>query len=273
VFLLAHEVGHALKKHRTDLHEPAERRKQEIEADAFAIEVMRRIGQVPTGLDFWFDVERIRHVAPTKFPTEAEWQKYLASFDHPVTSERLEALAVAIEKAPDSFARNQDNQALWSQRSKMLAQYFRLAAPQWTTNPVARMAEYSRVRELRLADLKPRKAAFTIPGTTEQEPNFNGLFAVRRTAADGGQDRVDLLLLRSGDEVMGGYSSGKTDGFIEGKIVDGVLHFTWREGALNGRGVAQAEGETLRGTWGTGGSDEGGGEWSGVRVKKEKTGR
>lgn len=273
VFLLAHEVGHALKKHRTDLHEPAERRKQEIEADAFAIEVMRRIGQVPTGLDFWFDVERIRHVAPTKFPTEAEWQKYLASLDHPVTSERLEALAVAIEKAPDSFARNQDNQALWSQRSKMLAQYFRLAAPQWTTNPVARMAEYSRVRELRLADLKPRKAAFTIPGTTEQEPNFNGLFAVRRTAADGGQDRVDLLLLRSGDEVMGGYSSGKTDGFIEGKIVDGVLHFTWREGALNGRGVAQAEGETLRGTWGTRGSDEGGGEWSGVRVKKEKTGR
>ena len=129
-----------------------------------------------------------------------------------------------------------------------------------------RVAEYEKVRDLRLADLKPRKAAFTIPGTTEQEPDFNGLFAVRRTAADGGQDRVDLLLLRTGDEVMGGYSSGKTDGFIEGKIVDGVLHFTWREGALNGRGVAQAEGETLRGTWGTGGSEEGGGEWSGVQA-------
>ena len=72
---------------------------------------------------------------------------------------------------------------------------------------------------------------------------------------------------------MGGYSSGKTDGFIEGKIADGVLRFTWREGAINGRGVAQAEGEKLRGTWGTGGSEEGGGEWSGVRVRKEKTER
>ena len=96
---------------------------------------------------------------------------------------------------------------------------------------------------------------------------------MRRTAADGGQDRVDLLLLRTGNEVMGGYSSGKTDGFIEGKIVDGVLHFTWREGNANGKGIAQPRGETLRGTWGTGGSEEGGGEWSGVRVKKEKTGR
>jgi hypothetical protein len=89
------------------------------------------------------------------------------------------------------------------------------------------MAEYSRVEKLHAEDLKPRKSAFTIPGT-EQEPGFNGLFAVRRTAADGGQDRVDLLLLRMGDEVTGGYSNGKVDGFIEGNIKDGVLDFTWR---------------------------------------------
>jgi len=37
VFLLAHELGHALKKHRTDLRDLVEKRKQEIEADAFAI--------------------------------------------------------------------------------------------------------------------------------------------------------------------------------------------------------------------------------------------
>ena len=271
VFLLAHELGHALKKHRTDLGDPVQKRKQEIEADQFAIEVMRRLGQVPVGIEFWFDVERIRHVAPTKFPTDGEWQNYLAGLSHPVTTERLEALAAAIEKAPDSFARNQSEQALWTARSKMLAQYFRLAAP-FAANPIARMAEYSRVRELRLADLKPRKAAFTIPGG-EHESDFNGLFEVRRAAAEGGQDRVDLLLLRTGDEVMGGYSNGKVDGFVEGKIVDGVLHFAWREGKAKGRGIAQSEGETLRGTWGTGDSEQGGGEWTGVRQKKENTAR
>ncbi len=267
VFLLAHELGHALKKHRTDLKDPGQKREQEIEADQFAIDVMRRIGQVPLGIEFWFDVERIRHVAPTRYPTDAEWQKYLAGLEHPVTTERLEALAAAIEKAPDSFARNQSNQDLWTARSRMLAQYFRLAAP-FAANPIARMAEYSRVRELRLADLKPRKAAFTIPGG-EHEPDFNGLFAVRRTARDGGQDRVDLLLLRTGDEIMGGYSNGKVDGFIEGKIVDGALHFTWREGNASGRGIARSHGETLRGTWGTADSEQGGGEWTGVRQKKE----
>lgn len=270
VFLLAHELGHVLKKHQTSLRDPVQKRTQEIEADQFAIEIMRRIAQVPIGLEFWFDVERIRHVAPIKFPTDGEWQKYLGSLDHPVTTERLEALAVAIERAPDSFARNQTNQALWTQRSKILAQYFRLAAP-FASNPIARSAEYSRVRDLRLADLKPRKAAFTIPGTTDQEPEFNGLFAMRRTAANGGRDTVDLLLLRSGDEVMGGYSNGKVDGFVQGKVVDGALRFTWREGASTGRGIAQSQGDVLRGTWGNGEAEQGGGEFSGLRQKKDKT--
>lgn len=268
VFLLAHELGHALKKHRTDLGNLVEKRKQEVEADAFAIEMMRRIGQVPVGVEFWFDAEHSGHIAPRKFDTEVEWQKYLTNLDHPVTTERLEALAAAIEKAPDSFARNQTDQAQSIQRSKILAQYFRLSAPRWTTNPIAHMADYERVDGLHLSDLKPRKAAFTIPGTAK-EPDFNGLFAVRRTAAGGGQDRVDLLLLRMGKDVTGGYSNGKIDGFIEGEVRDGVLHFTWRESNANGKGAAQVEGETLRGSWGIGEAEQGGGEWTGVRQKKE----
>lgn len=274
VFLLAHELGHALKKHDTHSRDPVQKRRQEIEADAFAIEVMRRIGQVPLGVEFWFDVERIGHVqgirrvTSARFPTEAEWQKYLAGLDHPVTSERLDALATAVEKAPDSFARNQADQARWTRNSKIFAQYMRLGAPSAAIG-AARVAEYERVRDLHLEDLKPRKAAFTMPGS-EQEPAFNGLFAVRRTAAGGGQDRMDLLLLRMGDDITGGYSNGKIDGFIQGDIRNGELHFTWREGNANGHGVAQAQGETLRGTWGLGESEQGAGEFSAERQKKER---
>jgi hypothetical protein len=245
VFLLAHELGHALKKHRTDLRDAVQRRRQEIEADEFAIEIMRRIAQVPLGLEFWFDLERIRHVAPAKFPTEAEWQNYLAGLRHPVTNEGLQALAAAIEKAPDSFARNQTNQALWTQRSKMFAQMFRMSAP-FAANPVARVAEYSRVRELRLADLKPRKAGFIAPGTTGKEQDFSGLFRARR-AAKNGTDEIDLLLLRDEDEVIGSYTTANVEGSIKGKIADGVLHFTWSEGDAQGRGKAESQGETLRG--------------------------
>src|SRR5262249_10262117 len=120
-------------------------------------------------------------------------------------------------------------------------------------------------------DLKERKAAFTIPGTRDNEPEFNGLFAIRRTAVNGEQDTVDLLLLRTGDEVLGGYSNGKINGFIQGRVVDGAFHFTWREGNASGRGVAQSQGEALRGSWGTGEADQGGGEFSGARQKKGKT--
>ena len=270
-FLLAHEVGHVLKKHRTNLTDLVQKRTQEIEADSFAIEMMRRIGQVPLGLELWFDFEHSAHVAPVKFPTDAEWQKYLAGLDHPMTTERLEALAVTLETAADAFARNQSNQALWAERYKNWAQYFRLAAPRWTTNPVAHTAEYSQVQDLHVEDLKPRKTGFTIPGTTDHESDFNGLFAVRRTAANGEQDTIDLLLLRSRNEVMGGYSNGKVDGFIEGEIKDGALQFIWREGGLTGHGVAETQGERLRGTWGTGDAKKGAGEFSGVRQKKDKT--
>jgi hypothetical protein len=279
VFLLAHELGHALKKHDTRLQDPVQKRKQEIEADAFAIEVMRRIGQVPLGVEFWFDLERIGHVqgmrrlvAKQRFPTEAEWQKYLATFDHPVTNERLDALADVVEKGSDSFAHNQDNQSEWSARYKMWAQSFRLAAPPWTTNPIGRTAEYERVRDLHLDDLKPRKTLLAMLGS-EQEPDYNGLFAVRRTATGGGQDRVDLLLLRFGNDVNGGYLNSQVNGTIEGEIRDAALHFKWREGNAGGHGVAHAEGETLRGTWGVGDAEQGAGEFIGLRQKKKDAGR
>jgi len=272
VFLLAHELGHVLKKHRTDVRDPAQRRAQEIAADAFAIEVMRRMGQLPIGLEFWFDVERIRHVAPLKFPTESEWQNYLASLRHPVSKERLEGLADAIEKAPESFARIQTDQALWTARSKVVAQMFRLAAP-FAANPIARVAEYSRVRDLRLADLKPRKAAFTVPGITSgTQEDFNGLFRVRRTAKTG-SDEIDLLLLRDGDEVRGAYMKSNVRGSIEGKITNRVLDFTWNEGNAQGSGKAESQGDTFHGTWGIGEAKQGAGEFSAERQKKESTGR
>jgi hypothetical protein len=38
-----------------------------------------------------------------------------------------------------------------------------------------------------------------------------------------------------------------------------------------GVGVAETQGDTLRGTWGTGGAKQGAGEFIGVRQKRDKT--
>ena len=86
---------------------------------------------------------------------------------------------------------------------------------------VARTAEYERVRDLHVENLKPRKTLFAMLGS-EHEPDYNGLFGVRRKAADGSEDRMDLLLLRFGNDVNGGYSNGRVDGFIKARSVMGL---------------------------------------------------
>ena len=269
VLLLAHELGHVLKKHRTDATDPAQQRRQEIEADQFAIEIMRRIGQIPLGAELWFDLERIRHVAPLDYSDEAKWQKYLAGLTHPVTRERMEAFAEAIEKDPDSFARKQTNPQLWRSRARMFAQMFRLSAP-FSDNAVARAAEYSRVRQLRQSWLKPRKPGFTAPAGDGSEEDFQGLFRIRRTFADGTtRDEFDLLLLRNGDEVTGSYSTDAVKGSITGTVTGTELHLRWGEGPKRGRARLEMSGATLRGSWGTDESQDGAGKWEGARVTRQ----
>ena len=54
------------------------------------------------------------------------------------------------------------------------------------------------------------------------------------------------------------------------RMVERILG-VWREGGLNGRGLAESQGDTLRGTRGTGGAKQGAGEFIGVRQKRDKT--
>lgn len=268
VFLLGHELGHALKKDSLDGRNAQQQRTQEIEADRFGIELLRRIGQVPLGIEFWFDVERYRvRLQAEGIPSKEEWQKVLDKMDHPVTTERMIALAESIERNPESFARLQNNGPLWTSRAKMVAQMFRVAAP-FAGDRIARAAEYQRVKELRKADLKPRKAAFTLPGADGPEQAFSGLFRVRRTAKTD-TDEIDLLLLRFGDEVMGAYMKPNVQGSIQGTITNDVLHFTWTEGKTKGRGRAESKGNTFQGTWGIGEAEQGAGELNALRQEKD----
>ena len=54
------------------------------------------------------------------------------------------------------------------------------------------------------------------------------------------------------------------------RMVERILG-VWCEGGLNRHGVAESQGDMLRGTWGTGGAKKGAGEFSGVRQKRDKT--
>ena len=97
------------------------------------------------------------------------------------------------------------------------------------------------------------------------------VFATVATAQPASVDAIDLsgdytgtwgstTLHQQGDHVSGTYAHD--DGEIDGQLDDGRLRFTWREDRGRGRGtfVVEADG-TLRGTWGYGDEETGGGDW------------
>jgi Zn-dependent protease with chaperone function len=94
-FVLLHEMGHVLYQHPG--YGPgvsrARARENEDEADRFALEVLRRVGQPVSGLLFFF--LSAAHAVPHRadFGSDAEYQAHLAQATHPLTSQRITRLA------------------------------------------------------------------------------------------------------------------------------------------------------------------------------------
>lgn len=98
-FILAHELGHLMLDHRTDVNAAGSQR-QEVEADAFALEHFARLGGNPMGVfwyymtAWWYDPQdAIRRAAST----------------HPVSPERINALAARLLREPMDFAHGEEN--------------------------------------------------------------------------------------------------------------------------------------------------------------------
>jgi hypothetical protein len=89
-FLLLHELGHWHHQHKPYTAISQRRAQtQEIESDALAIEVMGRMSTPPYGIVTWFMVTGL--MAPDN-PTT-----------HPLSSTRLQSIAVALEETPERF--------------------------------------------------------------------------------------------------------------------------------------------------------------------------
>lgn len=93
-FILAHELGHLLLGHRGGLS-GAESQRQEIAADAFALDHFERLGGLPMGV-FWYYMA-------------AWWQDPVGAAGrgastHPVSPERIATLAARIAADPMAYA-------------------------------------------------------------------------------------------------------------------------------------------------------------------------
>lgn len=105
-FLMAHEYAHVMLHHQGyALISAKQAQLQEMQADDFALTVMRRIGVAPiAAVQFFLIASRLER-APGDFPDEASYQAYVKEvLTHPVSSARLHNLAAQIQAHLTAFA-------------------------------------------------------------------------------------------------------------------------------------------------------------------------
>ncbi|MEP6699063.1 MAG: M48 family metalloprotease [Verrucomicrobiota bacterium] len=279
VFILAHELGHIYHRHAgygPGVSREQSRRNEE-EADAFGLDLMRRIGVAPIGAVVFFTA--YAHWTPNRwdFPDEEKYQAYLAQATHPLTSHRMRALGQRIGEARRDFARKEANPEAVERALEYIATQIRAIADFLDDHDVQEgIAVVSRTTDLlALAPRRPGALPLAAPknGNESQstEP-FNGTYTGKISDRTGELDTI-ILLERKGSNITGAYSFGLGMGTIRGRIEGDVFLYDWRSGELSGKGKF-TEGEhpgTLVGTWGNGDSRDNAGKWNATRRKSGAT--
>ena len=242
VFIMGHEIGHLFHGHRANVGD-ARSRQQEGEADAFAVELMARMGAAPVGISVYFSL-----AAPFECAERST---------HPLSGERINRLVAALRDNASVFARNAPSPQQERQAVETIAQEL---------GKFAKLLDDPDIREtMRLAGLSSKVADFAAAArpATNRQP-FHGNYAGQWTDAKGVSLDFRMSLRRQGTTVRGNYEFGMGAAELEGTIADDQLDYAWRWGSdYFGRGKMKslANGE-LQGTWGYTRRSEGGGTLS-----------
>lgn len=270
-FVLLHEMGHIVHGHPG--YGPGVRREDaradEAEADRFALDVMRRTRSQPTGMAFLFIALAVGSDHRGDFASEADYVAALARATHPLTAERLEALARDLSDHADRFVVS-DGQHTTSREPILY-----IAGQLQQVSSLVRDTELQRfsaakARRTTLTMLAPRRPGQ--PAAPEPEAgvaqDFHGGFDGTISLPDGSLP-IRTLLRRNGDRVSGEYYYGNGEGKLDGRIQGATLHFQWREGGLVGMGAfTLQENRSFSGSWGMGQSSSDGGTWTGVPLSR-----
>jgi hypothetical protein len=272
VFLVLHELGHVLHGHPGyDAISAAQAQGNEREADRFALTVMRRIGTAPFGMVFWFQTGA--YLTPNRgdFQTDDAHAEWLQQTTHPVTEDRLRAIAAELRQSPEDFSVEFPDQA--SGREAILATAHdidRVAGVMADPSIQQLLARRGRLTEL--SALAPRRIGEALSATqtaTAAGAAFDGVYDGEITAG-ASTIAIRTLLHRNGDQVTGQYDYGGGQGQLRGVVDGDALLFSWQEGGETGRGriVTAPAGTGFSGTWGYGADEAGGGQWGGTRLQQ-----
>jgi hypothetical protein len=270
-FILLHEVGHVLFRHPGyGPGVPRERaRENEDQADRFALEVLRRVGQPIDGLLFWF--LSAAHFVPHRadFGSDAEYQAHLRSDTHPLTSDRMRRLSEYLRTHAADYARLQANPARAAEAIRGTADAIDAEVVPVLADPDQQRLMALRGQRVSLETLAPRRPGEIMPAPSlpTGAQAFDGIFDGRLSDRTGALP-ARTILRRQGDRVTGIYSYGVGQGEITGIVEGDTLVFVWQSGGARGRARLRAGpgGVEFEGTWGFGEAATGGGVWTGARV-------
>jgi Peptidase family M48 len=108
-FLMAHEAGHVIYQNRPHQKTSANPvQMQEMQADSYALDVMQRVGVTPQALAFFFMSSSWFDPVPSDFPSIEEYAAYQREVaTHPLSAERLSAIADRLETSASEFVKNE----------------------------------------------------------------------------------------------------------------------------------------------------------------------
>jgi hypothetical protein len=109
-YILAHEMGHILYRHRGNRAVPPDvSRANEQQADEFALKVLQQDREIPMGAILFFQMTAFVG-SPGRFDyaTVEEWQNALREATHPVTSSRVRGVAEGLRAGADRYGANRE---------------------------------------------------------------------------------------------------------------------------------------------------------------------
>ena len=112
-FIMVHELGHLLFKHKglSDIS-PAQARADEVQSDAFALDVLARSGTPPLGAVLFFQAQIFSLPHKGEYKTRKAWESYLETAStHPLSVDRIRAMAKMV--SGPLAAQRQNETAIW----------------------------------------------------------------------------------------------------------------------------------------------------------------
>ncbi|MBE7444838.1 MAG: hypothetical protein HS132_06170 [Planctomycetia bacterium] len=264
-FFICHELGHVLYEHQgivaKDAAAAAQSIVQEQQADTFALELMRRIGEMPISVPMFF------MFAATLEPAPAD-PGYGRPHTHPQSSERIRSIATTLRTRSRGFARGFNDPSTAVAKVNAIADLLVNSVVTTLESPVIQDLWRQKGLKGRLEDLKPRpKTDLSSIGAAPGQNGghlFDGTYHGKWMNLESTDFDVRMELQRNGETVVGSWTFGPNRVTVEGIVSDGRLYFDWKWGEdCFGKGELYPESDDrLSGTWGYNRKTSGGGIWS-----------